>query len=79
MGVHRELLLGLLKDASRVQLLVQKRLPRQELCKEFIEVATQCYADALQREKPDIPGLVNLYGKIGRMRVLSSRECIAST
>ncbi len=66
------------KTQSRVQLLAQKRVPRQELYKEFIEVATQCYADALQHEKPDIPGLVNLYGKIGRMRVLSSPRVLAS-
>jgi hypothetical protein len=61
-----------------VQLLAQKRAPRQEPYKEFIEVATQCYADALQHEKPDIPALVNLYGKIGRMRVLSSPRVLAS-
>ena len=66
------------KTQSRVQLLAQKRAPRQELYKEFIEVATQCYADALQHEKPDIPGLVKLYGKIGRMRVLSSPSVLAS-
>jgi hypothetical protein len=66
------------KTQSRVQLLAQKRVPRQELYKEFIETATQCYADALQHEKPDIPGLVNLYGKIGRMRVLSSPRVLAS-
>jgi hypothetical protein len=66
------------KTQSRVQLLAQKRVPRQELYKEFIEVATQCYADALQHEKPDIPALVTLYGKIGRMRVLSSPKVLAS-
>ena len=61
-----------------MQLLAQDKIPRQELYKEFIEAATQCYADALQHEKPDIPGLVNLYGKIGRMRVLSSPRVLAS-
>jgi len=66
------------KTQSRVQLLAQDKVPRQELYKEFIEAATQCYADALQHEKPDIPGLVNLYGKIGRMRVLSSPRVLAS-
>jgi hypothetical protein len=66
------------KTQSRVQLLAQKRVPRQELYKEFIETATQCYADALQHEKPDIPALVTLYGKIGRMRVLSSPRVLAS-
>jgi hypothetical protein len=38
------------RTQSRVQLLAQKRVPRQELYKEFIEVATQCYADALQQK-----------------------------
>ena len=61
-----------------MQLLAQDKVPRQELYKDFIEAATQCYADALQHEKPDIPGLVNLYGKIGRMRVLSSPKVLAS-
>jgi hypothetical protein len=60
------------KTQSRVQLLTQDKVLRQELYKEFIETATQCYADALQHEKPDMAALVNLYGKIGRMRVLSS-------
>jgi hypothetical protein len=59
-------------------LLAQDKVPRQELYKEFIETATQCYADALQHEKPDIPALVSLYGKIGRMRVLSSPRVLAS-
>jgi hypothetical protein len=66
------------KTQSRVQLLAQDKIPRQELYKEFIEAATKCYADALQHEEPDIPALVNLYGKIGRMRVLSSPRVLAS-
>jgi len=63
---------------SRVRLLAQDKVARQELYKEFTETATQCYADALQHEEPDIPGLVNLYGKIGRMRVLSSPKVLAN-
>jgi hypothetical protein len=66
------------KSQSRVRLLAQDKVTRQDLYKEFIEAATRCYADALQHEKPDIPGLVNLYGKIGRMRVLSSPKVLAS-
>jgi hypothetical protein len=66
------------RTQSRVQLLAQDKIPRQELYKEFIEIATQCYADALQHEKPDITALVNLYGKINRMRVLSSPKVLAS-
>ena len=66
------------KTQSRMQLLAQDKVVREELYKEFIEVATRCYTDALQTEKPDIPALVSLYGKIGRMRVLSSPRVLAS-
>ena len=66
------------KTQSRVQLLAQDKVPRQELYKEFIETATHCYDDALQHEKPDIAALVNLYGKINRMRVLSSPKVLVS-
>ena len=66
------------KTQSRVQLLAQDKVVREELYKEFIEAATQCYTDALQHEKPDIPALVSLYGTIGRMRVLSSPRVLAS-
>jgi hypothetical protein len=43
----------------------------QELYKEFIEVASKCNIDALHDE-PDIPALVELYVKIGRMPILFS-------
>ena len=66
------------KSQSRVQLLAQDKIHRQELYKEFIEAATQCYTDALQHEKPEITALVSLYGKVGRMRVLSSPRVLAS-
>ena len=66
------------KTQSRMQLLAQDKVVREGLHKEFIEAATQCYTDALQHEKPDIPALVSLYGKIGRMRVLSSPRVLAS-
>ena len=32
----------------------------------------------LQHENPDIPGLIGIYAKISRMRVLSSAEIVAS-
>ncbi len=60
----------------RTQWLIQERLHRQELYKEFIEEASKCYIDALQHDKGDIPSLVTLYAKIGRMRVLSSPKVI---
>ena len=66
------------KTQSRVQLLAQDKVVREDLYKEFIEAATRCYTDALQHENPDLPALVSLYGKIGRMRVLSSPRVLAS-
>lgn len=50
------------------------RARRQELYKDFIEEATKCYVHALQHSEPDLPALGNLYAKISRMRVQSSRE-----
>jgi hypothetical protein len=47
---------------------------RQELYKEFIDEATMCYVHALQHNEPDLAALGNLYAKISRMRVQSSRE-----
>ena len=62
----------------RAQWLIQERLHRQELYKEFIEEASKCYIDALQHDKGDIPSLITIYAKISRMRVLSSPMVIDS-
>jgi hypothetical protein len=51
---------------------------RQELYKAFIEEASECYIDALQHSKADMAALIGLHAKIGRMRVLSSPDIIAS-
>src|SRR5271169_1886473 len=61
---------------AHAQWLVQEKLRREELYKEFIEEASKCYIDALQHDKGDIPALVTLYTKIGRMRVVSSPKVI---
>jgi hypothetical protein len=66
------------RTQARVHLLAQDKVQRQELYNQFIEAATQSYADALQRENPEISALVVLYGKIGRMRVVSSPRVLAS-
>jgi hypothetical protein len=63
---------------ARAQWLVQEKLRRQELYKEFIEEASKCYTDALQHDKADIPALVVLYTKIGQMRLLSSSTVVGS-
>ena len=65
---------------ARAQWFTHDRLRREDLYKEFIEEASKCYSDALQHDatKPDLPGLVVLYSKINRMRILSSPKVIAS-
>ena len=45
---------------------------RQDIYSDFIEIASKCYIDALQHENPDVSGMVGIYAKISRMRVLSS-------
>jgi hypothetical protein len=64
------------KTQARAQWLAQEKILRQELYKEFIEEASKCHVDALQHDNPDIPGLVGLYAKVARMRVLSSQTVL---
>jgi hypothetical protein len=63
---------------ARAQWRAQDKLRRQELYKEFIEAASKCYIDALQCDKADIPALVELYVRVGRMRILSSPKVVES-
>jgi hypothetical protein len=56
----------------------QDKAHRQQLYKEFIEEASKCYLDALQHNQADMAALVELHAEIGRMRVLSSRDIVAS-
>jgi hypothetical protein len=65
------------KKEVRAQWLVQDRLRRQDLYKEFIQVASKCFVDAVQHEKPDIASLVAMYEKMSRMRVISSPQVLA--
>jgi hypothetical protein len=63
---------------ARAQWRARERIWRQQLYKEFIEEASKSYIDALRQDKADIPSLVGLYSKIGRMRVLSSPAVVES-
>ena len=63
----------------RAQWLVQDRLRRQDLYKEFIQSASKCFADALQHDKPDVAALVVLYEKMSRMRVMSSPQVVSAS
>lgn len=39
-------------------------------------MASKCYIDALQYDKADTPALVELYVRVGRMRILSSPKVV---
>src|ERR1700690_1995337 len=56
----------------RAQSLQHEKNRRQILYRDFIEEASKCYIDALQHNEADVPGLVGLYAKLNRMRILSS-------
>jgi hypothetical protein len=60
----------------QAQWVSSQALRRQDLYRDFIEIASKCYIDALETEKPDISGLVGLYAKVSRMRVLSSTDVV---
>jgi hypothetical protein len=64
------------RTQARAQWLAHDILRRQDLYKEFIEVAAKCYVHALQHGDADIPALINLYAKLGRMRILSSPKVL---
>ena len=60
------------------QEVVQDKLRRQELYREFIEDASKIFGDALEHEKADLSALVGIYTKISRMRVISSPKVVES-
>ena len=62
----------------RAQWLQHEKNRRQILYRDFIEEASKCYIDALQHGEADIAGLVGLYAKLGRMRVLSAKPVVHS-
>ena len=66
------------RKQAHAQWNMHERLRRQELYKEFIEDASKCQTHALLNDKADIPALVALYSKIGRMHILSSPKVLHS-
>ena len=64
----------------RAQWLLHEKNRRQSLYREFIEDASRCHIDALQHHEVSgsTPGLVALYAKLNRMRVLSSKPVVRS-
>jgi hypothetical protein len=63
---------------AKAQWVTQDKLRRQDLYKEFIGAASKCYVHALQHDEADIPALVELYVRVGRMRILSSPKVVES-
>lgn len=61
---------------AKAQWITHDKLRRQELYKEFIETASKCYIDALLHDEADIPALIELYVRMGRMRILSSPDVV---
>jgi hypothetical protein len=57
---------------------IEEKVRRQELYREFIEDASKAYVDALQHHNEDMALLVSLYAKIGRIRVLSSPKVVTA-
>jgi hypothetical protein len=49
---------------------------REELYRDFIDEASQCYADAWQHSEANAAKLVRLYALVSRMRILSSAPVI---
>jgi len=66
------------RSQIRAQSLHHEKSRRQILYRDFIDEASKCYIDALQHHEADadIPSLVGLYAKLGRMRVLSSKPVV---
>jgi hypothetical protein len=63
---------------ARAQWFMHDRNRRQMLYRDFIDDASKCYVDALQHGEDNVPGLVSLYAKLSRMRVLSSQPVVDS-
>ena len=61
---------------ARAQWIAQDKFRREELYREFIDDVSRAYLDALQTNKADMPVLISLYAKIGRMRVISSPDVV---
>jgi hypothetical protein len=68
------------RSQVRAQWLLHEKNRRQILYRDFIEEASRCHIDALQHHEASAgtPGLVVLYAKLNRMRVLSSKPVVRS-
>ena len=60
------------RTQARARWLAQDVVRRQDLYKGFIEAASKCYVHALQHDEADISTLVEVYARLGMMRVVAS-------
>jgi hypothetical protein len=66
------------RTQARARWLAQDVVRRQDLYKGFIEAASKCYVHALQHDEADIPFLVEVYARLGMMRIVSSPKVLES-
>ena len=66
------------RSQAREQRLAHYQLRRQNIYKEFIELASKLYIHALQNDKADVSALMGLYAEIAKMRALSSASVVDS-
>ena len=68
------------RSQVRAQWILHEKTRRQILYRDFIEEASRCHIDALQHHEASdgTPGLVALYAKLNRMRMLSSMPVVRS-
>src|SRR5262249_22265612 len=66
------------RSQAREQRLAHYQLRRQNIYKEFIELASKLYIHALQNDKRDVSALMGLYAEIAKIRALSSASVVDS-
>lgn len=58
----------------KMQLLVNDKILRQELYRDFVNAGSALYVDSLMSDSPDPGKIVPLYAMVSRMRTISSPE-----
>ena len=60
------------RQQANVQWLLQEKMRRQELYRQFIEDASKLYVDALMHDQVAIPSVVSLFALMNQMKVVST-------
>jgi hypothetical protein len=66
------------QSQAKAQRLANERDKREVLFGRFLEEAARLYADALQNERNDASGLINIYALTNRIRLISSARVVDS-